>query len=142
VADYPKELYQSHFYLAWNNMLTRVRNPKNNRYNFYKNINIYKKWLDFDGFYEDMYPSYQEGLSIDRINNHGNYEPSNCRWATVKQQANNTRNIERARKYTYKGQTKTVKDWSEYVGMKRRTLSNRLIMLKWPIEKALGVTNE
>ena len=69
----------------------------NNKYISYANyggrgIKVCDRWLEsFENFLEDMKDTYQEGLSIDRINNDGNYEPSNCKWSTAKEQARNRR---------------------------------------------------
>lgn len=134
---YPKELYQSKFYGVWNNMHSRCRNPKNSRYNFYRHIKICDKWAKFSGFYEDMYPSYKQGLSLDRIDNHGDYCKENCRWATATEQARNTRNVERAKRFEFRGETKTIREWSEEYGINRKTLTARLIKYGWTIERAL-----
>ena len=76
-------------------MKTRCYNIKCREYKNYgaRGIQVCDRWLDINNFIEDMYPSYQEGLSLDRIDVDGNYEPDNCRWATYNIQQHNTRDI-------------------------------------------------
>jgi len=81
-------------YWVWIAMKQRCGNPKCKAYKNYggRGIVICERWLEsFNSFWEDMGSTWRRGLSIDRINNDGNYEPENCRWATSKQQNNNQR---------------------------------------------------
>ena len=81
-------------YQIWSSMMTRCSNKKTKCYKNYggRGIKVCKRWLKFENFYNDMGCRPSNKHSIDRVNNDGNYEPSNCRWATIKQQANNRRN--------------------------------------------------
>ena len=99
----------------------RCLSDKHEAYSRYggRGITVCDEWLDKDNGFINFYNwamenGYEEGLSIDRIDNNGNYEPSNCRWATPKQQANNTRtNVY----FTRNGITCTAKQFSEKFGV-------------------------
>jgi hypothetical protein len=75
-------------------MKTRCYNQNSKDYARYggRGIRVCKRWVTFMGFYNDMARSYKEGLSLDRIDPNGHYAPSNCRWATPKEQSRNRRN--------------------------------------------------
>lgn len=80
-------------YRVWASMLQRCRNKRNVRYANYggRGITICKRWESFINFYKDMGPRPNKDLSLDRINNDGNYEKNNCRWATRTEQQRNRR---------------------------------------------------
>lgn len=99
---------------VWGNMLDRCNNPRNNEYYLYggRGISVCNEWRnDFKSFYGwAMDNGYKTGLSIDRIDVNGNYEPSNCRWATIKEQIRNRRNT---RFVEVDGKIKTLGEISE-----------------------------
>ena len=125
-------------YSIWCCMKSRCYNHKNTEYKNYggRGIVVCEKWKNsFAAFYEwAIVNGYSDGLTIDRIDTNGNYEPSNCRWATNKEQANNrrTNNL-----ITYNGETHTITEWAEKLGFKRITLANRINVYGWSVEKAL-----
>ncbi len=124
-------LSKTRVYSIWCDMKKRCYNPKNKRYECYggRGIRVCDEWLhDFVRFYEwSMANGYEETLSIDRKDVNGNYEPGNCRWVTMKEQERNRRdNVF----ITYKGETKTMAEWSEITGICYPTL-------KWRYHKGL-----
>mgnify|MGYP000869355731 FL=1 len=121
-------------YKIWAGMKNRATNTKGRDARNYvgRGISICDRWLFFENFYEDMGEA-PEGMSLDRIDVNGKYNPSNCRWATPQEQANNTRmNII----ISYRGTTDTLANWSRKLDIKYGTLLSRY-RRKWSIEKIL-----
>lgn len=96
----PKNYHKTHglsktkLYFIWCSMKRRCEKPKDKAYCNYggRGIKVCKEWHDYSEFHKwAMDNGYKQGLSIDRINNDGNYEPNNCRWVDRKTQNNNTR---------------------------------------------------
>ena len=125
-------------YRIWKAMKTRCYNPNYPKYKNYagKGIIICEEWkTDFAKFREwAIQNGYADNLTIDRINNNGNYEPSNCRWVTNKIQSNNR---DSCRYITYKGETHTLTEWAEINGMSFAVLEARINRYNWSFEKAI-----
>ena len=129
----------SKFYRAWVNMKSRCNNPNASFYRYYggRGIGVCNKWKTFDGFIEDMLPSYQDKLTLDRIDNDGNYCKENCRWVNAREQVLNSRKVKNATHITHNGITRTITEWAIHLGIKRRTLGMRLLNYGWSIDRAL-----
>ena len=108
-------------------LIDRCYNNKDINYKNYggRGITVCYEWKNnFQEFYNwAIVNGYNENLTIDRIDVNGNYEPNNCRWATMKEQQNNRNNN---RKLCYKGKIKTITQWAEYCGLTYRNLFYRL----------------
>ncbi len=122
-------------YQLWFGMRSRCETKSNSGYYAYgaRGIKVCDRWQKFENFYADMGPR-PEGMSLDRINNDGDYCPENCRWATRKEQAQNRRNNVFL---TLKGETKCMSDWA-----KQYSISPALLWLRlkkgMSLEKALS----
>lgn len=83
----------TNFYSVWAQMVYRCTNPTAPNWEYYggRGIGVCADWLNFENFYRDMYPTYQEGLSIDRVDNDSGYCKENCRWTTRDIQTRNMR---------------------------------------------------
>jgi hypothetical protein len=123
-------------YQTWANIIQRCGNPNNPSFRNYgaKGVKICDRWREsFAAFVEDMGPR-PFGMTIDRIDPNGNYEPENCRWATVTEQARNKR---AKRLIEVEGRTYHVAELSEKYGIDMKTLHWRASQ-GWPMEKVLS----
>lgn len=112
--------YTKHrLYQTWNGMIQRCYNLNNKAYKNYggRGIVVCERWLNVRNFIQDMNDSFQKGLTLDRQNNDGNYEQSNCRWTTKIVQARNTRIIQRNNTSGYKGVSFHKRDNKFQVGI-------------------------
>ncbi|MFA9240570.1 MAG: AP2 domain-containing protein [Candidatus Paceibacteria bacterium] len=111
-------------YNVWRQMIDRCSKPNHISYKNYgaRGITVCERWLSVANFIEDMFPSFKDGLSLDRINPNGNYELSNCRWATKNVQARNTRLIYASNTSGYRGVSwqETAKKWKTSIVVKSK----------------------
>lgn len=131
-------LEHTRLYGIWSDMRLRCYDEKNIAYHRYggMGITICDEWKnDVKAFYDWATANgYKDSLTIDRIDNDGNYCPENCRWATVKEQASNRRsNI----LVTHNGKTQTMKKWANEVGTPYKVVWARMQKLGWSAERAL-----
>lgn len=142
-------LSDSKLYSIWGRMRMACNNPQNCKYYKYgaRGIKVCKQWDNLENGFQNFYKWCIENgykdipnekgrnkLSIDRIDNNGDYCPENCRWVDATTQQNNTR---RNHFITYNGETKSLAQWSKEYNISPNTLHHRICRSKWDIEKAL-----
>ena len=120
-----QSFYKEPWYNNYRCMKSRCYRPKDPSYKYYggRGIKVCDEWLNIENFekWVKEHP-YFGGATLDRINADGDYEPSNCRWATMAEQDNNRRNtlyIE------WNGENHTISEWAKITGLNRSTINNR-----------------
>lgn len=128
-------LSESRVYRIWHKMLTRCRDPKTPQYPHYggRGIKVCDRWMSFQNFVDDMGMP-PDRMSLDRIDVNGNYEPTNCRWASQKEQTRNTR---RTRYAELNGVKRPLIEWSEMTGIPYSMLRDRLAR-GWDFARAIS----
>lgn len=121
-------------YWIWRSMRQRCENKNRKDFVNYggRGIRVCEQWQTFEGFVADM-GTRPDGMTLERVEQSGNYEPGNCKWATPKEQARNRRS---SVLLTFQGRTATIAEWSESVGIESKTIGYR-IRAGWPAERAL-----
>lgn len=121
-------------YKSWSSMRGRCLDGNNMGFKNYggRGISICERWSSFELFVKDMGVRPSKKHSLGRINNDGNYEPSNCRWETAREQANNRRNNVTL---TARGETKTIQQWCRHNGWEQSLIYYRL-KRGWTEERA------
>jgi len=122
-------------YNIWSKMLQRCYLKSDHAYSSYggRGISVCREWRKFESFYNwSMDHGYSESLSIDRKNNDGNYEPSNCRWATPKQQANNNRHNHLV---NVDGKLITISQYADQLNVEQTRLRKKLVSVNWDTKK-------
>lgn len=128
-------LSYSNIYMRYYHIKERCENVKNKRYKNYWWRWIQCEWKTFEDFYQDMWETYKEWLTIDRIDVNWNYNKQNCRWITNKEQQRNKTNNHNI---TYKWETKTLSEWSDILKINYNTLSSRIY--RWmSVDKAFNL---
>ena len=122
-------------YRIWNGMRARCQNPQHTSWERYggRGIRVCERWLDFANFLADMSPRPGPEYSLDRLDNDGNYEPSNVVWATKRQQGNNRGDCHFLE---FEGESLTIAEWARRKGINPITLAAR-IYAGWEVERAL-----
>lgn len=125
-------------YAIWSAMKSRCLNETHENFVNYggRGITVCPEWqMSFEAFIRDMGERPSKAHSLDRIDNNGNYEPGNCRWATKKEQASNQR---KNLNFTMGGQLKNLADLAAASGINPSTLYARIVTNGWPLQKAMS----
>jgi len=123
-------------YQTWQHMLTRCRRKTSPDYKNYggRGITVCDRWMSFENFLSDM-GRRPPGKTLERQNNELGYGPDNCVWATRAEQSRNKRS---SRILEFRGDRKTITEWSRTLGVHQGTLSARLNRYGWSVERALS----
>ncbi len=127
-------------YRTWRHMKSRCLNPNvpEYRYDGARGITISPRWLDsYEAFLADVGRRPGPDYRLERIDNDGNYEPGNCRWATIKEQSRIRRSNHMV---TCDRRSQSIAAWAEELGIKFHTLKNR-VRRGWSIERAFQRAN-
>ena len=123
-------------YQVWQDMKRRCLNPKSKSFSIYggRGISVCERWqTSFEHFHADMGARPFATATIERVDNNGNYEPGNCRWATRREQMNNVRkNVI----LTVDGESATLAEWARRTGMNHASILGRLAK-GWDTKRAL-----
>lgn len=125
-------------YHTWWNMLQRCLNEDATNYPNYggRGVSVCCRWqLSFHDFLEDMGPKPDPSFTLDRIDHDGDYEPTNCRWASWDTQQNNRRSSKFLTTDT--GETLTLSQWARKLGCTPRAIVHRIEVAGWSINRAL-----
>lgn len=128
----------SRLYVIWSLMKRRCLNQNCKEYKDYggRGIAICDEWLDAKNFLQwALDNGYSEELTLERVDNNGNYCPENCIWANKETQMNNRRNN---RYITYNGETKTMTQWARDNGYTYAQIKKRIDKLGWSFERAIS----
>lgn len=136
-VKYPETDRDTRLFRIWKGMIARTRYDSQEGYSRYggRGIRVCNEWRDNFHSFRDWSEAngYADGLTIDRLDNDGNYEPSNCMWSTRKEQNNNQRSNIRI---TYDGNTYNASQWADIMGINRSCIYKR-ISRGYPVERIL-----
>lgn len=123
LKELPKNT-EHRLYATWKSMRTRCNNPNVQHYHNYggRGIKVCERWEDFNLFIEDMFSTFEEGLTLDRKDNNLGYHPNNCRWADTETQMNNQ---EKCLSLLFEGQHHTEAQLARKTGVSRTTIQKR-----------------
>lgn len=138
--DFKSRKQSNRLYRIWLGMNNRCNCITSRDYHNYGARGIKVEFASFEDFVEwSLNNGYEDSLSIDRINNNGNYTPDNCRWTTTKVQANNKRTNN---SITYNNETHTITEWAEIYGIKVDSLHKRINLYGYSFEEAITLPCE
>ena len=126
--------------MCWYGMKKRCLDHKHKAYMYYggRGISVCERWMNFNNFLEDM-GTPNESDTLERIDNNLGYLKENCKWATMKEQSSNKRNL---LFFTIEGITKTLPQWSIFYKKNNKVVYERIFHLGWSLDQALGLSEK